>query len=179
MAYALGPAWGEARGLIWRQRHFPVLGAFESPEELKVWTAQGGNSQTFTHLTFVREDFSHGQPLLKIETAPGDWSGVSYVAGKQDWSSCTELACDIYNNSGTFRLNVRVDDDGDCSNSALRFGREISVEKGWTHLAISVNDLKHGPKSKALNTAAITRLVFFTGEAQPARVFYLSSVVLK
>ncbi len=178
-AFVLQPAWQEWKGIQWRKQNFPLLGDFETPIELKLWTSQGGSDRSWTELTFSTEYATHGSHSLRIQTGVGNWAGVSYAAGVQDWSNYTSLAFEIYNPGASFTLGIRVDDDVGPRNSSSRFSRQIELAPGPTKITISVHDLQQQAKPQPLHVQGIRRLALFTGEQQNSRVFYLDNVRLE
>ena len=178
-AFALWPAFSEWRGICWRHANFPLLGEFESEAELRLWTAQGGSERSATSIRFTPEQAVQGKNSLAIHTGAGSWAGVSYSAGDKDWSGFKQLAFDVFDPGEPFVLSVRVDDDGDCSKFGSRYDNGFPLEKGWNHLAISLRELEHGPRSRKLNLRAIRRLALFTGANEPARSFFLDHVRLE
>ncbi|MEW6307068.1 MAG: carbohydrate binding domain-containing protein [Verrucomicrobiota bacterium] len=173
------PPWLEFKGILWRRANFPVLGDFETAPELRLWVGQGGTDTSQTRLSLSTNAVTRGTFGLRIDAAQGDWGGVTYSAGEMDWSSYSVLRFDLFNPGTAFRLGVRVSDDGDCSAIGKRFDRELEVPSGWTHVRITSEDIKHGPKNRLLNLRSIRRLTLFGGQNQPARTFYLDAACLE
>jgi hypothetical protein len=178
-AWALWPAWLEGQGVLWRGRQFPLLGDFEAPAELRLWQAQGGEGKSLTEVHITAEHATRGAHALQVATGRGSWSGVNYVAGDRDWSARRILAADFFNPEAEFTLYVRVDDDGDCDRMGQRFDREWHLKPGSNRLEITTADLENGPQGRKLNLRAIRRVVFFTGQDQPGRTFFLDNVRLE
>jgi hypothetical protein len=178
-AASFWPAFQEWQGIQWRHSHFPLLGDFEATAELRVWTAQGGSSNSVSSVLQSSEHPSRGQLSLKVSCGAGSWAGVSFAAGGTDWSSHSKLIADLFNPADSFTLGIRVDDDGNCSKYGQRFDRELKMTNGLNHLLIFTADLEKGPSNRKLNLHAIHRLALFTGADQPARTFFLDNVRLE
>ena len=90
----LQPAWQEARGLIWRSRHFPVLADFESDDEMRLWVSAGLSPSALMDTAMSRQPVhaSHGTYSLIVQTAPGPWPGVRLTCDDQDWTGYSALA---------------------------------------------------------------------------------------
>jgi hypothetical protein len=176
---ALWPAGQEGHALFRRWQQFPMLGDFENDAELRLWPAQGGTVQTGTTVARTHSHQAHGDFALQINAVAGSWSGVSFLAGNQDWRPYKQLAWDIFNPGPPFTLSLRVDDDGDCTKFGSRFDDGYAVTNGWNHLRVTTRVLERGPRDRPLNLSGIRRLVLFTGEKEPARQFYLDHVRLE
>ncbi len=109
----------------------------------------------------------------------GDWPGISFNAGEQDWSNYDALACEVYNPLTPFILRVRVDDDGDCSRYGMRYDREIRLTNGWNNIVIPTSEIARAPTNRRLNLKAIRRLALFIDQHTAPQTFFLDNVRLE
>lgn len=173
-AVLLLPAWAELEAALWRGRHFPLLGDFESALELRSWQPVGVSrvSLSSTHA-------ANGRSSLEVRSGPGRWVGVGYLGGRADWTPFTRLSYEVYNPGDSFPLTLRVDDDQDTSDYGSRFNRALPMQPGWNEVHVPIEEIRKGPKDRLLDTARITRFYLFVPEAKAPRAFYLDNVRLE
>jgi hypothetical protein len=168
--------------MIWRTSSFPVLGAFESEIELRLWRAQGGRAEAPTTVRLADSPAARaGFRSLEVragERSGGAGPGVQYLAGGANWEPYRELAAELYNPGGPLALSLRIDDDGDCFDPGSRFQRHVVVEHGWTTLRIPTAEIRDGPVARVLDLRSIRRMILFTSAGEGPRVFYLDDVRL-
>jgi hypothetical protein len=177
----LQPAWQEARGLIWRARHFPVLADFESTDEMRLWDSSGLNPspQMDTAMSRRPEHPSHGTYSLIVQTAPGPWPGVRLICDDQDWTGYATLAFDIFNGDIPFDFALRIDDDDAQGGHDTRFNRALPLQRGWNRFRIPLTEVEHGPRARTLHMNAIRRVVFFRDHPREGHVVWLDYVRLE
>ncbi len=173
------PALSEWHAVWWRMKHFPILGDFEENIELQVWRAHGKTGGQQTRNSLSKEYVTSGEAALKIETIPGDWSGVRYAAGDKNWSTFRSLNMDIYNPGEPFTLTLRIDDNRTSPDHHERFNARIKIASGWNHEKISLASVADGPETGKLNMQAIHQLILFSGRKEPVRLFYLDHLRLE
>lgn len=176
MILVFGPAWEEWKGIRWRTAAFPLLGEFARSEELRLWQSQG-QARIWQAVLRIGEE---NQPVLQVDTMPGEWSGVSYRAGDFYWRDYQVLKFGVYNSGETFLLGIRIDDHGDVSRLGLRYQEALEIKPGENQFVLPLDTIKEGPLERRLDLAAIRRVAFFTasGEKQSHR-FYLHNVRLE
>jgi hypothetical protein len=175
----LVPAWGEWRAVRWRERHFPVLGAFESDVELRLWRPHEGDEGAPTRIALSSRHVGSGRRSLRVRTGTAGWPGVSYEAGDSDWRPYRTFAFDVYNPGPRFRLHVRIDDAGDTTDADSRYTRGLEVEAGWNRFRLHTADIRRAPARRALDLAHIRRVILFVGRGEPRRVFYVDDARLQ
>jgi hypothetical protein len=177
----LMPAWQEARGIIWRARHFPLLADFESEDEMRLWIPAGINDLHEMNTVHVRrpEYPSHGGHSLMVQTNGGAWPGVRLLCEGEDWTGYTTLAFDIYNQSPPFDFALRIDDDDAEGSADTRFNRALPLQHGWNHFRIPLTEIEHGPRMRTLHMNAISRIVFFRDHPRDGRTIFLDYVRLE
>ncbi len=178
IAIGLQDAANIGRALKLRATQFPALGQFESASELYLWTPNGavfpqdnGNQ--------LQKDSATKEISLMVTANIGEWPGISFNAGQQNWSAYATLACDVYNPTTPFILRVRVDDDGDCSRFGMRYDREINLTNGWNNIVIPISEIASTPAARRLNVKAIRRLALFIDRQSAPRTFLLARVRLE
>ena len=180
-ALALQPAWKEARALLWRARHFPVLADFESDDEMRLWVCAGLDDRTLMESAMVVSPLhaSHSGHSLLVRTAPAAWPGVRLLCADQDWRGYAALAFDIFTPDDPFDLALRIDDAAARGGHDTRFNRTLPVQRGWNHFRIPLAEIEHGPRARALRISAIRRVVFFRDHPSDGRAFFLDYLRLE
>ena len=180
-AIALQPAWEEARGIIWRSRHFPLLADFESDDEMRLWVCAGLDERAFMESAMAVTPLhaSQGGHSLVVRTAPGPWPGVRLLCADQDWTDWTAFALDVFNEDAPFDLALRIDDDAPDAAHDARFNRTLPLQHGWNHIRIPLAEIEHGPRVRPLRMSAIRRVVFFRDHPADRRSFFLDYLRLE
>jgi hypothetical protein len=130
------PAWREFRSLWWRASHFPLLGDFESDDELRLWQIPDVKPDPpNTRLSRSTAFASRGRFSLQIATVGPGFPGVRFLAEDQDWRPYAALACDIYNPGKPFNLGLRIDDSLSTDKSN-RFNGSILLQSGWNSVRL-------------------------------------------
>ena len=170
---ALRPAWREFRGIVWRARHFPLLGDFESADEFRIWRvseiegdlpgAAGARSSAWA---------TRGAYSMAVDIGPGSWPGVRLLAGGQDWRGYAVLALDVENPGDTFTLAVRIDDTTS-RDHATRYNAALAITPGLSRIRIPLAE------TRPLDLAHISRLVLFLDHPAAPRQFRIDHVRLE
>ncbi len=169
------PAWQAWQGVFWQRSHFPVLGTFESGAELALWQARGQGSR----VVLSREVALEGEGSLRVESAPGDWGGVKYLAGGMEWRGHRALQLAIYNpGPEPFELELRIDDDRPAPGPRERFSRDIEIRPGWNRFTVELAEIERGPRHGPVDLGAIAKLLLVAERDDPPRLFYLDAVRL-
>ncbi len=175
----LQPAWLELRGIHWRTSHFPLLGDFESDDEMKVWIAPDAddNKPCNTRLNRVELHASSGTHSLEVTAVGLGYPGVRYLAERQDWRAYSAFAFDVFNPGEPFDLSLRID-DSNSTNRSDRYSAAIPLNAGWNHIRIPIAQIAGAPSARLLRLGSIERVVFFMDGNNP-RTFYLDRVRLE
>jgi hypothetical protein len=169
------PAWHETRVLVWSTQHFPVLGDFEDRIELQLWRAKSDLHGQLTSVARSEQYVTSGRHSLEVRTGWGSWSGVRYTIPPQDWRKFRELHLDVYNPGRDFHLRLRLE-DAESQNGQARFMKRFDMQPGWNQLRVPLSDFREA--AQALDLGAVTQLILYVGEHEPARVFYVDHVRL-
>ncbi len=178
LLFASYPALNAWYGEWWRVENFPVLGAFEHRVELVLWQPRGESSEGSARVRLSHDYVAEGQQNLRVETVPGDWSGVKYLAGRQSWEGYSRLLFSVYNPGEAFVLEFRIDDDRDSPAYAERFTEYLPIAHGENAFAFSVDEIKRSIRNGVLNIGAISKILFVCEREDPKRVFFLDGVKL-
>ncbi len=178
VAVVAWPAWSEWRALRWRERQFPLLGDFEQPVELPLWTTIGRSAGT--RIAVVDAPTSHGRSALEVRTVSGQWSGISFNAGAGDWSRMRRLRIDIHNPAAeSFILRVRVDDMHQSEDYHSRFNGERRIDPGWNEIEIPLATIERGPRDRLLDLGRVRLLALFVARDDPPRRFVVDHARLE
>lgn len=121
-----------------------------------LWQAQGS-----TRLQVVKREGSAGSSGLEVKMADGSYEGLRFAVPKGvDTVGYSGLLIETDNSGEVFELGVRLD-----GKDGQRQYRSLMVPQGRSSLHTEWNSNRQG--------GGIVRLVFFTGEEQPARKFLL------
>ena len=181
LLFTLQPAWREGRGICWRMRNFPLLGDFETEDEMRLWIAPDADQVTASNTALDRSmDFaSRGKYSLRVRiTGPG-WAGVRFLAADQDWRGYAVFACEIYNLGEPFSVGLRIDDSGS-TDRANRYTGSLPLGRGWNQIRLPLAQIASSPPARPLEMKAIRRVIFFVdGTKERGQAFYLDDARLE
>jgi hypothetical protein len=174
-----GPAWNEARVVVWSQQHFPLLGDFEDAVELRLWRVQHDAGAEPTALSLSEAHATSGRKSLEVRTGWGTWHGVRHDTGRHsDWRAFRVLRFDVYNPGRPFYVRLRLK-DADRQGSDAKFIRQFDLQPGWNDVRVPLTDMMEGGQTRMLDLGEITQLALYTGENEPGHVFFLDHVRLE
>ena len=160
------------------RRAFPVVNSFETRAEQQqlFFNAARVDAQ------FQRENVSQGSYSLRLELAPGGYSGVRLRSCYGDWSAYEFLFLDAFNPGlEPLRLVLRLSDvihDRGTHSYHDRYNQTLVLQPGWNKLQFPIADISSSPQERAMQMGAICNLgIFAAGLAQPA-VVYLDNIRL-
>lgn len=104
---------------------------------------------------------------------------MRYAAGRTDWSPYRAFVVEVFNPGEPFALNVRIDDDGDCSTYGRRFNRRLTLERGWNRVELPTAAIERGPRERLLDLRRISWVYLFTGKHDAPRTFHLDRARLE
>lgn len=157
-------------------RQFPLLADFETPFELKRWTADRPY-RTIDH-TIAR----HGNTSMKIELDTSQYSGTSLKYFPHDWRGYQALRFSIYNPSeDSLPIHCRVHDkqhDLNGNHYYDRFNTTFTVLPGWNDFKIPLEDIMNAPKNRKMDLNNIRGLGIFVIRQPKPRAIFLDHVRL-
>jgi len=170
----LAPPLAEARAMAWRSRNFPLLGDFESDQELRLWFARDADHLVSRDTrSRVPAHATHGTHSLRVPIRLTQWPGVRLLCADQDWSSWRTLVFDLYNDGPPFTLALRIDDTH--SDAYIdRFNAALPVRTGANTVRIPLPEV-----ARAIDLRAVRRLVFYELQPKAEHTYYLDYVRLE
>lgn len=173
------PAYREWSAVAWQIRQFPLLGDFETTQDLRLWSTTDAENRSPTRIARSADHVSHGAHSLMIEAGLSSWPGIVNHTGDMDWRGYRELRLDIYNPSAPFTLHLRVDDDQEIDDYDERFNNQVRVATGSNAIAIPISAIETQRPARALHLSTVRRVVLYL-DAQTAPVtFYLDHIRLE
>lgn len=177
-AFAFAPAvWQDLAERRGRGR-LPVLGVFADADAdaladaRRLWKTQGQ----------AEAEVGPGTGALRVRIAPGEFGGVHFLPGRQDWSPYAELVLTLSNPGPPLRLGVRIDDANSAADRAW-FSGEILAVGGRSEVRVPLpRGFAAGAASagkRAIDLSRIRRLVLFVDKTAIPVEFSLHSAVLR
>jgi hypothetical protein len=158
------------RAYMHRSKHFPVLATFDSRAQLFWIVGYGINREIHDgalDVTFERDRFP----------------GFSFFEPEPDWSRFKTLVIDVENpDAEMLHLGVRVHDAGRHRGRRFidRFNRNFEIPAGARRvLAISLEDIRRGPRDRLMNMAQISDVTLFMNRQEGARHLRLHQMRLE
>jgi hypothetical protein len=173
-ALVFAPPLAEARGMAWRARNFPLLGDFESDEELRLWFARDRDHLVSAESgARVSAHATHGTHSLRVPIRVVHWAGVRLLCADQDWSTYHALVFDLYNDGPPFTLALRID-DARSSMHADRLNAALPMMSGANTLRVPLAEV-----ARVIDLRAVRRVVFFELQPKAEHTYYLDHVRLE
>lgn len=166
--FCLWPAWSMTMAEALHRRHLPEIGAFSHWAGHRLWRAQGN----------AVIEFPEREHRLKVIIGDGNFGGVSFRPGAQDWSSYGNVELMIFNPGTPFLLGIRIDDSSSQHN-ALWFSTAVEVEQGASRLQISLPKRRGNGEGKEIDLSIVERLALFTVDEIESREFFVDSAFLR
>jgi hypothetical protein len=168
IAVYLAPIVTMTRAYLHRNGQFPVLASFHSPQEL-YWTLSFG----------VRREIVND--ALEVEFVAEDTPGIAFHEPVPDWTKFRTLVIDVQNPAATpLNLGVRVHDRRHNRRFNDRFNRRFDIAPGERRtLRISLEDVRHGPRSRLMDLKRISDITLFKGEKNGSRQLRIHAIRLE
>lgn len=175
---AAAPAAREAMAVAWRAENFPLLGDFESGDELLLWLARDHDHLTsMASRTRVAAHATSGDYALRVQITKSAWTGLRLLCADQNWNDYQRLAFDVYCDGAPFTLSIRVD-DADSKVKENRCNVAVQINPGENEISIPLKTMAEQPKQN-LDLSRIRRVVLFVNQPQQPYDFYLDRVRLE
>ncbi len=129
-----------------KEKYFPVL-ANVQPELLHWWKP-----------TNEQSELTIGAQGLEVRAIEG---GAVYEALGQNWLTLRKLSVAVFNPGDKFKLNLRVDDDQDCSEFSNRFNKGFELLPGLNQIEIPLSEISSGPENRTLDLSTVRFLYIF------------------
>lgn len=160
--------------VAWRQ--FPLLSGLETPFERDRWS---GNAGFFID----RRMHSQGETALRVELGTDIYSGVGMDYFPRDWRHHGFLCIDLFNpEPEPIALTCRVNDTAHNRRGYRyedRFNRTYHLNPGWQTLEIPLEDIRSGPRERAMQMDQINGFMLFAERLPRPRTIYIDNVRLQ
>ena len=168
IAIYLAPIATMTRAYLHRNGQFPVLANFDSQVEL-YWTRSIG----------VRREILYG--ALDVHFVAAENPGLSFFEPVPDWNAYRTLVLDVENpDQEPLNLGVRVHDSSHNWTFADRFNRSVALAAGERRtLRISLEDIRHGPRSRLMDMERISDITLFRDGNSAARYLRIHALRLE
>jgi hypothetical protein len=167
----------EWRATEWRRSNFPVLAGFEDEIELRLWRPLSDGTDAAPRVALSRKYSTAGERSLEVRTNANGNPTLLYVIGGQDWRRFHALTWSVYNPGESFHLTIRIDDAAEPADFGSRFYRGMTVERGTNRFELTIEEIRRGPRDRALDLSRVERLMLFVRQG-PSRRFFLDDVRL-
>lgn len=177
-AFAFAPALRQDLAQRRGRARLPVLGAFADADAdvladaRRLWKTQGR----------AVAEVGPGTGALRVRIDPGEFGGVHFLPGRQDWSPYAELVLTLSNPGPPLRLGVRIDDANSAADRTW-FSGEITAGGERSEVRVP---LPRGSAAgtapagrRAIDLSRIRRLVLFVDKTAIPVEFSLHSAVLR
>ncbi len=175
---ALLPAFGEWQVLQHQNRQLPLLGDFEDPRELRLWSGVS-ERPPFERVRRSTKHVKRGSYSLKAELATKKSSGIELRLNDMSWEGFDEVVVEVFNPGAPTRLEMRVDDFKDCSDFRSRFNRSAELPSGWSTIRTRISDIRTGPTDRELHIERLYRLLLFVLAREEAASLYFDDIRLE
>lgn len=177
-AFAFAPAVRQDSAERRARARLPVLGAFAVgdadafADARRLWKTQGK----------AVAEVVPGSGALRVRIDPGEFGGVHFLPGRQDWSPYAELVLTLSNPGPPLRLGVRID-DADSAADRTWFSGEITAGGERSEVRVPLpRGSAAGPVPggrRSIDFSRIRRLVLFVDKTAIPVEFSLHSAVLR
>lgn len=177
-AFAFAPAVRQDSAERRARARLPVLGAFAVgdadafADARRLWKTQGK----------AVAEVVPGSGTLRVRIDPGEFGGVHFLPGRQDWSPYAELVLTLSNPGPPLRLGVRID-DADSAADRTWFSGEITAGGERSEVRVPLpRGSAAGPVPggrRSIDFSRIRRLVLFVDKTAIPVEFSLHSAVLR
>lgn len=173
---ALYPAW-----LSWNARmsqlvNFPLLGDFETSDELYLWKPSSIQGRVGMKRTNAKA--SRGEWALELSARGSGYAGVEYALPEKSWEGYSTLGFKVYSLEIGGVVNLRIDDCKTGSAFEDRFNRAFNLGIGWNSIEVPMTDIKQGPSNRELDFSCLTRFVIFSYLPAGKKEFVIDDVRL-
>jgi len=166
--FAFGPALGEEAAKQRARERLPDIGGFEDPNSLRLWRPQGRCA--------TRRDPATG--TLRVKWLPGDFGGLQFLPGEQDWSSYSELRLEVSNPGPAVVLGIRIDDPFSARDRVWHSSEAI-VGEGVSEILVPLRERPARSGIREVDFSRTRRLVLFLERVEKPVEFSIISAGLR
>jgi VanZ family protein len=155
---------------------FPILGDFESSNELKQWSGKG--------LSLSSKHVLTGLFSMEVElSATTKYSGFTLKHMPKNWEGYSYLLINIYNpDESSLKIKAKITDyehDLNAQRFNNRYNNNYTLLAGqWNTIKIKLEDIKNSPKNRKLNLTEMSQLGLFTSSLKENKIIYLDAITL-
>jgi hypothetical protein len=154
------------------QNQLPLICALEEEADTKHWAGA---------VSLSRQNAAQGTASLEVQLSTDKYSGTQISRIPRDWRGYEWLAFDILIPDGEedqdrLSLTLVVYDKihyEDGYRYDNRFNTHLSVNPGWNHIRISLEEIKNAPANRQMDMTNMFHIGLFTSELKSPRVVYL------
>jgi hypothetical protein len=147
----------------------PEIGNFKSMDGRCLWQTQGGATS--------RVD--NGSGALELRLVAGDFGGINFLPGNQDWSGYSELVMKFFNPGPRLDLGLRIDDDIS-ANDRIWFSDRVELTEGLSEVRVDLRRRRPevSDQERVIDFSRTRRLVLFIERTEDPVEFSIISAVL-
>lgn len=160
-----------------RSQSFPVLFDPARPPGLQFTTSRRFRDRIVT--LEAPWSTAPAERALAVPLDRGPWPGIALEEPAADWRGWAALEIDVVNPDPTpLTLNLRID-DAHGAEASDRYDRSHTLPPGArTRLVVPLDEIRDGPRDRALNLATIHLVILFHSGPAPGRQFLLRQIRL-
>jgi VanZ family protein len=175
LLFALVPILTDALDETLARQQFPVLAGLENPSEVSRF--KGNVSYNRVRFNAAEKNYSlrvrfqgKGHEWMNLWHFPRDWQGY-------DW-----FRFSVFNDGDAFDVNLRINDLPYIRSKmeySDRYNQQITLESGWNHFAIALQDVERGPAARRMDLSKIWSIGFFVRDLDRRATIYLDDMRLE
>jgi hypothetical protein len=166
--FAFGPALGTEAAKHRARERLPDIGGFEDPNSPRLWRPQGACA--------TRRDPATG--ALHVKWLRGDFGGLQFLPGEQDWSPYTELRLVVFNPGPAVVLGIRIDDPLSAKDRVWH-SSEATVGEGASEILVPLRKRPAPSGIREVDFSRTRRLVLFLESVEKPVEFSIISAGLR
>jgi len=143
-----------------RQDLLPFLLDFEHRWQQRIYRAGGKANLSLTHDV---AGWPNTSTSLKVDFVQTTYPGFSIPHVSGDWSGYSYLSVEVYSKlKAPKNLTLRIHDKHHTHEHNDRFNRTVEIQPGHTTIQISLDEMIHTPKTRALDIENIAGIGVFS-----------------
>lgn len=162
--------------LWWQVNHSSDILTFE-----RIWEPLTYTSDQDVHLEILKidDDSSTKVGKLTLGSQP-TYPGLNLDHPRLDWSSFSTLHWELKSlNDTPFTMNLRIHDIDHNNEYEDRFNYRFEVKTGLNKYRLTLNDIKHAPRSREMDLTKIRNMKFFITRPNKTTTVYIDNVKLR
>jgi VanZ family protein len=159
----------------WRNmvRSFPLIGSFESVDEMKRWHTIDAT------LALSHQHATQGSLSAEVHLLPGEYPGITSDYFYGDWRGFQNLALDVYLPGTTpVTLRMRINDKHHNQEHSDRYNQSVELVPGLNHIRIPLSYVAAAPRNRPMDIQAITLICLFVHGLEKPCTIYIDNIRL-